>query len=234
MSACMPPPKQESYLFDTTRRSFRHLREPSLKNSTLGFRRNQGVIAKTQPAPVEQASHPFPFLGLYKIKMILWRRHICLFGKPTNILAPCSHQIDILAPCGRQIDMAPCSRQVTAMFSYSMAPCGRQLNIMITNYMAPFGRQVLPAYITKYDKLYATDNDSCTLLLHCDFQKATHFYGGVERSFFPETRSVRFGSSPLLDTSSRSTHMQKNDEAPAAHTEIFVDVLRVGHGEGET
>ena len=70
---------------------------------------------------------------------------------------------------------------------------------------------------------------------YSDYQKETPYQGGVEANIFPETRSVRFGSSPQLDTSSRYTHtLQKNGDEPRAHTKILFTDLRVGRGEGET
>ena len=66
-----------------------------------------------------------------------------------------------------------------------------------------------------------------------DFRFKGNSYGGVETSFFPETRSVWNGSSPRLNTSGRSTHIKNDDDAPAAHTELFLCNPWVGSGEGE-
>lgn len=65
-----------------------------------------------------------------------------------------------------------------------------------------------------------------------DFQFLSLIYGGVQTDFFPETSGVWAGSSPRLNTAGRYTHKKKCDDAPAAHTKLFLYNLRVGRGEG--
>jgi len=213
------------------------------------FTKSRCNLPKGRPAPVEQASYPFPFGSVLTLSPGARRFTFGgdLFTQPPN---PPSRGAKIYAPVGRYLMLAPCGRQLKVVrpYIYSSLRSLLRANPHIT---APYGRcscsvvlsigdggrpvMDVPLILPCEDSKLTNYSDVIMLnecLQSSDYQERCSPHPGVETNFFPIPREHRVSLFSLWSLGGYTHAQFARDDAPTAHTNLRFESIWVGRGEG--